>query len=185
MQRQRGRIGRRSAPSSSRRLRISRARWSSWTPPRTMQLMADKRVMEQVALAAPSLIAEVEAQGGGGEGEVAIGQTLVELPLPQAAFALEKATVDAHRATPTVEASSRVESLCAVIPATPDEAAFLKIHNGALDPAVRSFSNNTGDNGAKPAPQPLIPIAAARKTRRLEDLPRTWPRLLRHRKRGG
>ncbi|KAG8069292.1 hypothetical protein GUJ93_ZPchr0005g15826 [Zizania palustris] len=89
-------------------------------------LMADKRAMEQVALAAPSLVAKAEAQGGG-EGEVAIGRTLAELPPPQAASALEKATIEAHRVTPTVKTSSRVESLCAVIPATPDEAAFIKI----------------------------------------------------------
>ncbi|KAG8091366.1 hypothetical protein GUJ93_ZPchr0012g19796 [Zizania palustris] len=114
-------------------------------------LMADKRAMEQVACAAPSLVAEAEAQGGG-EGEVSIGQTLAKLPLPQAASALKKATVDAHMATPTVETLSWVESLCAVIPATPNEAAFLKIHNGALDPAVRSFPNSTDDNRAKPAP---------------------------------
>ncbi|KAG8090933.1 hypothetical protein GUJ93_ZPchr0011g27401 [Zizania palustris] len=77
-----------------------------------------------------------------------------------------------------------VESLYVVIPTTPDEAAFLKIHNGALDPTVRSFPNSTDDNGAKPAPQPLIPIVVARQTRRLEDPPQTRPRLLRHRKRG-
>ncbi|KAG8080666.1 hypothetical protein GUJ93_ZPchr0007g6156 [Zizania palustris] len=47
--------------------------------------------------------------------------------MPQATSVLEKATVEAYRATPTMEALSRVESLCAVIPATPNEAAFLKI----------------------------------------------------------
>ncbi|KAG8074662.1 hypothetical protein GUJ93_ZPchr0006g44636 [Zizania palustris] len=148
-------------------------------------LIVDKRAMEQVALPALSLVVEAEAQGGGGEGEVAIGQTLVELPLPQAVSALEKATVDAHRVMPTVETPSRVESLCVVIPATPDEAAFLKIHNGVLDPVVRSFPNSTDDKGAKSTPQPLIPIAAARQARRLEDPPRNRPCLLRRRKRGG
>ncbi|KAG8082898.1 hypothetical protein GUJ93_ZPchr0014g47302 [Zizania palustris] len=55
-------------------------------------LTADKRAMEQVALAAsspPSLVAEAEAQGKGEKGDTAIGQTLAKLSLhpPRAASA--------------------------------------------------------------------------------------------------
>ncbi|KAG8072325.1 hypothetical protein GUJ93_ZPchr0006g43482 [Zizania palustris] len=115
----------------------------------------------------------------------ATGSPTASSPPPRAASDSRRAIGYADRKLLTMEKQPWVESLCAVIPATLDETAFLKIHNGALDRAIRSFPNSTDDNKAKPAPQPLIPIAVARQTRHLEDPPQTRPRLLRHRKRGG
>ncbi|KAG8057005.1 hypothetical protein GUJ93_ZPchr0002g24437 [Zizania palustris] len=105
-------------------------------------LMADKRAMEQVALAAPSLVVKAEAQGGGGEGEVVIGQTLAKLPLPQAASALEKA----HRATPTVETPWRVKSLHVVIPAEDGGSERRVLGSRSKGPRVAPTASK-GDGG--------------------------------------
>ncbi|KAG8095946.1 hypothetical protein GUJ93_ZPchr0013g34039 [Zizania palustris] len=110
----------------------------------------------------------LDTEGGatGEKGDTATGQTLAELPLPRAASDFERATRETDRAPLTVEVQSRVKPLCAT---TPDEAAFLKIHNGALGPVARSFPNSTDDDGVELAPQSLPLPADKDGTEPIED----------------
>ncbi|KAG8064498.1 hypothetical protein GUJ93_ZPchr0004g39104 [Zizania palustris] len=111
----------------------------------------------------------------------ATGSPTALSPPPRAASDSRRATGDADRKLSTVKKQSRVEPLRTVNPATPDEER----HDNPLNAAAYSFPNYTHGNGAKPTPQPLIPIAVARQTRCPEDPLRTRPRLLCRRKRGG
>ncbi|KAG8076944.1 hypothetical protein GUJ93_ZPchr0006g41966 [Zizania palustris] len=93
------------------------------------------------------LVARYEGWAVGGKRDTTTGQTRAELPLPWAAS--ERAPRDANKVPPIVETQSRVELLYIVTPAIPDEVAFLKIHNGALDPTIHFFPNSTDGDGAE------------------------------------